>query len=345
MRPMESSSIQVGVLGAGSFGTVLANIIAGNGYPCALWMRETAEAQETQESRVNHRYLPDLTLEPGLQISSDLSHVASQSDFLIVTVPSHAVRELASEIAAKVKHEVIIISGTKGMEPGTADLMSTILAEEIPHARIGVLSGPNLAQEIAAKQISGTVIASDDTQLCELTQQVLGSRYFRVYSNDDMIGVELAGALKNIYAILSGIGAGAGFGANSLSMVLTRGLAEMSRYATHFGANPASYLGLSGVGDLVATCTSPLSRNYQIGQRIGHGMSLEQASDDLGQTAEGINTVKVVHEKAARLNISMPLVDGLYQILFEGRTMDAVINQLMDRDQKQDVEYKVICNG
>jgi len=219
------------------------------------------------------------------------------------------------------------------------------LLEEIPSCRIGVLSGPNLAQEISRRQITGSVIASRDSEICQATQEILNCPYFRVYTNDDLVGVELAGALKNIYAILSGIAAGAGYGANSLSMLITRGLAEMSRYAAHFGANPASYLGLSGVGDLLATCTSPLSRNYQIGLRIGKGMSLDEAIADLSQTAEGVNTVRVISKSAREIGVDMPLATALYQILFEGRTMSAVIRELMDRDSKQDVEYKVTCNG
>ena len=344
MPVMDYSRLQFGVLGAGSFGTVLANLIAENGFSCTLWMRDEEESAITAEKRVNSRYLPDYQLHADLRISSDLAEVAA-ADLLIVTVPSHAVRELARQLAPLVKSDVMIVSGTKGMEPATSDLMSQVLKEEIPSGRIGVLSGPNLAQEIAKKQITGSVIASRDEEIRSVTQQALTSPYFRIYTNDDLVGVELAGALKNIYAILSGIAAGAGYGANSLSMLITRGLAEMSRYAAHFGANPASYLGLSGVGDLLATCISPLSRNYQIGLRIGQGMNLDQAIRDLNQTAEGINTVKVISKSAQKLGIDMPLASALYQILFEGRTMSAVIKELMDRDSKQDVEYKVICNG
>lgn len=344
MPPMDCSKLTYGVLGAGSFGTVLANLVAENGYSCSMWMRNEAEAARAAESRINRRYLPDYKLHPDLLITSDFEQVAT-ADLLIVTVPSHSVRELAQSMAPLVKPDVMIVSGTKGMEPATSDLMSQVLLEEIPGCRVGVLSGPNLAQEIAERQITGSVIASKDEVICKVIQQVLNSSYFRIYTNDDLVGVELAGALKNIYAILSGIAAGAGYGANSLSMLITRGLAEMSRYAAYFGANPASYLGLSGVGDLLATCTSPLSRNYQIGLRIGKGMNLEQAIEDLNQTAEGVNTVKVISKSAKEIGVDMPLATALYQILFEGRTMSAVIKELMDRDSKQDVEYKVNSNG
>lgn len=338
---MDPKSLRYAVLGAGSFGTVLANIIAENGYQCSLWMRDKSEAEEAIDSGVNIRYLPNLQLPDSLHIESRLHKLAEECDVFVFTVPSSGVREVAKIVAQHIKPGALLVSGTKGIEPGSSKLMSQVLEEEIPGHEIGVLSGPNLAKEIAEKQLTGTVIASHSTELCDLVQEVMGNSYFRVYSNEDRTGVELAGTLKNIYAILSGIATGMGFGANSMAMLLTRSLTEMSRYAAAQGANAASYLGLSGVGDLFATCTSPLSRNFQIGLRVGKGMSLEQAFKDLGQTAEGVNTVAVVHDRAAQLNISMPLCDALYEILHANRPVKEVVSSLMDRDQKEDVEYKV----
>ena len=338
---MDHKSLRYAVLGAGSFGTVLANIIAENGYQCSLWMRDESEAAEARASGINTRYLPNLQLPNNLHIESQLHKLASECDVFIFTVPSAGVRKVAHAIAADLKPNAYLISGTKGIEPGSSKLMSQVLEEEIPGHEIGVLSGPNLAKEISERQLTGSVIASHSAELCNLVQEVMGSSYFRIDSNDDRTGVELAGTLKNIYAILSGLASGLGFGANSMSMLITRSLAEMSRFASAQGANAASYLGLSGVGDLIATCTSPLSRNFQIGLRVGQGMSLEQAVSDLGQTAEGVNTVAVVRERAAQLNISMPLCEGLYEILHTNRPMKEVVASLMDRDQKEDVEYKV----
>ena len=338
---MDPKSLRYAVLGAGSFGTVLANIIAENGYQCSLWMRDKSEAEEAITSGVNIRYLPNLQLPDSLHIESRLHKLAEECDVFVFTVPSSGVCEVVKIVAQHIKPGALLVSGTKGIEPGSSKLMSQVLEEEIPGHDIGVLSGPNLAKEIAEKQLTGTVIASHSAELCDLVQEVMGNSYFRVYSNEDRTGVELAGTLKNIYAILSGIATGMGFGANSMAMLLTRSLTEMSRYAAAQGANAASYLGLSGVGDLFATCTSPLSRNFQIGLRVGKGMSLEQAFKDLGQTAEGVNTVAVVHERAAQLNISMPLCQGLYEILHANRPVKEVVSSLMDRDQKQDVEYKV----
>lgn len=338
---MDPKPLRYAVLGAGSFGTVLANIICENGYQCSLWMRDEGEAREVQSSRINMRYLPNLQLPDGLYIDSRLHKLAEESDVFIFTVPSAGVREVARVVAQHIKPGALLVSGTKGIEPGSSKLMSQVLEEEIPGHEIGVLSGPNLAKEIAEKQLTGTVIASHSNELCLLIQKVMGNSYFRIYSNEDRTGVELAGTLKNIYAILSGIATGMGFGANSMAMLLTRSLTEMSRYASAHGANAASYLGLSGVGDLFATCTSPLSRNFQIGLRVGKGMNLDEAFKDLGQTAEGVNTVAVVHERAAELDISMPLCHGLYEILHANRPVKEVISSLMDRDQKQDVEFKV----
>ena len=185
------------------------------------------------------------------------------------------------------------------------------------------------------------MIASEHTEVCELTQQLMASPNFRIYSNTDVTGVELAGVLKNIYAILSGVAAGKGGGANTTSMMMTRGLAEMCRFAAALGANPTTFLGLAGVGDLIATCSSDLSRNYRVGVYVGEGLSLEQALEKVGQTAEGVNTVKVITKEAKRLNVDMPLAFGLHQILYEGKTLDEMIAALMNRDQTEDVEYKV----
>ncbi len=338
---MNYHALRYAVLGAGSFGTVLANIIAENGFHCSLWMRDESEAREAKLSGVNTRYLPNLRLPDSLHIESSLHQLGETCDVFLFVVPSHAVREVARSLAPRLKQDAILISGTKGIEPETSDLMSQVLGDELPGRRIGVLSGPNLAREIADRQLTGSVIASQDEAVCDLVQQVMGSSYFRIYSNDDPTGVELAGTLKNIYAVLSGIAHALGLGDNTAAMLITRSLAEMSRYAAAQGANPASYLGLSGVGDLIATCSSPLSRNYQIGLRVGQGMSIEQAVADLGQTAEGVNTTSVIYHRARQLGINMPLCQGLYEVLYDSRPVKEVIAALMDRDQTQDVEYKV----
>ena len=232
----------------------------------------------------------------------------------------------------------------KGIEAESFMLPSQVLEQEISHCPVGVISGPNLAKEIAQFEITATVVASDNDDLCQRVQTLLASKYFRVYANHDRYGVELAGALKNIYAIVSGIAAAMEVGQNTKSVVLTRSLAEMSRFAVHLGANPMTFLGLSGVGDLYVTCTSPLSRNYRVGLAIGQGKSLDQAIKEVGQVAEGVNTTRLVKEKADLLGIYMPLASALYATLFEQRPIKESLSSMMLAEQNTDVEFMVKPN-
>lgn len=217
--------------------------------------------------------------------------------------------------------------------------MSQILEEIAPEARIGVLSGPNLAREIAEHALTATVVASEHEDLCQQVQAVLHGRTFRVYASADRFGVELGGALKNVYAIIAGMAVALGMGENTKSMLITRALAEMTRFAVSQGANPMTFLGLAGVGDLIVTCSSPKSRNYQVGYALGQGQSLEEAVNRLGEVAEGVNTLKVLKTKAQQVQVYMPLVAGLHAILFEGRTLNQVIEHLMRAEPKTDVDF------
>jgi glycerol-3-phosphate dehydrogenase (NAD(P)+) len=217
--------------------------------------------------------------------------------------------------------------------------MSQILLEIDPRARVGVLSGPNLAKEISRNQYSGTVIASDDKVVRSMVMDVLKSEFFRVYANDDMYGVELGGSLKNIYAVIAGIASELGMGHNTNSLIVTRGLAEMARFGRELGADPMTFLGLSGVGDLVVTCSSPMSRNFRFGSLLGRGLSYRQAEDSVGQVVEGINTLKVVFERAEKLNIHMPLAEGLFHIVFNGEIVESIIPSLMSGEHAMDVEF------
>lgn len=333
--------LQTTVLGGGSFGTVLASVVSNNGYACNLWLRDPEDAAAAQASRINKKYLPEFRLPPDMKVGSDLSELVSGADVVMIAVPGKSVRQVARSISSLIHPDAMIISGTKGIEPGTGELMSQVIAEELPGHKIGVLSGPNLAAEIAEGHLTGSVIASQHPEVCELVQKLMASRSFRIYSNDDVKGVELGGVLKNIYAILSGVAAGRGDGANTVSMMMTRGLAEMCRYAEAYGANPATFMGLSGIGDLIATCSSSLSRNFRVGYLVGEGRSLEQAQEEIGQTAEGVNTVQVVIEQAEKLGVDMPLAQGLYHILYSGRSLEELVQELMTRDQTKDVAYRV----
>lgn len=335
-----ANEYSIAVLGGGSFGTALADISATNGHRVKLWIRDAGQVRSINDDHVNTRYLPGFKIHSSIKASSDLQNVVIDADIVFIAIPSKSFREVVRKTNGLLSGK-IVISTTKGIEPVTFDLMSQILMEEVGSARVGVLSGPNLAREIVAKALTATVIASEDGNLCQIIQFVLHCDYFRVYSNSDVYGVELAGALKNIYAIVSGIGTALGMdmGENTKSMLIARSLAEMSRFAVTLGANPMTFLGLAGVGDLVATCTSNLSRNFQIGYALGEGCSLGEAESRLGQVAEGVNTLKQVKQKADELGVYMPLVNGLYSIIFEGSAIGALVKGMMLREQKTDVEF------
>lgn len=336
-----SQQHRVAVIGGGSFGTAIANIVADNGYPVCLWMRNTDRVDEVNTQHSNHDYLPDISLNPALRASADLAEAVSGCDVVFVSVPSKSCREVAKQLSPLLPAGTMLISTTKGIESDTNHLMSEVLREEIPQARIGVMSGPNLAKELAARSITGTVIASEDEELNATIQDLLQCGYFRVYAGNDIYGVELAGALKNVYAIVAGLAAALNVGHNTISMLVTRSLAEMSRYAVTHGADPLTFLGLAGVGDLFATCTSPLSRNYRVGYALGEGKNLDQVVAELGQVAEGVNTLKLLKKQSEELGIYMPLVNGLYDIIYNGRSIGDVIGTMMWAEQSRDVAFSL----
>lgn len=333
------SRLRVAVLGGGSFGTVLANLAAENGHDATLWLRDEAQLADMSAARENTRYLPGFRLDDNLRFSSDLAATVAGADILFVSIPSKAFRSVLQAAKPHLRADHILVSTTKGIEKDSFTLMSEILREESGLKRIGVLSGPNLAKEIAAKMLSGTVIASTNPEVREKVHLALSGKYFRVFANSDVYGVELGGALKNIYAIAAGMAGALTLGENSKSMLLTRALAEMSRFAVQLGANPLTFIGLAGVGDLIATCSSPLSRNYQVGFALGSGKTLEDVIEDLEQTAEGVNTIHIVKHKADEFGVHMPIVNGLYEIIFNQRPMPEVMASLMHGGQSSDVEF------
>ncbi len=330
---------KVSVIGGGSFGTVLANIAAQNGHDVMFWMRSSQVVDDVNRQHQNPQYLPGYELNRKVVASTDMQAAVADSDIIFVAVPSSSFRQVVRSVAAHAPETAMLVSTTKGIEPGAFKLMSQILGEELPEARIGVLSGPNLAKEIASKHLTGTVIASSHDAVRELVRDVLKSEFFKVYTNDDMFGVELGGSLKNIYAIIAGVAAAIGMGHNTNSMLVTRSLTEMARFGRELGADPMTFLGLSGVGDLVVTCSSALSRNYRIGFALGQGKSTEEAVAEVGQVAEGVNTVKLVVEKAEELGVYMPLASGLYQVIYKGQSIGNIISSLMMSERNLDVEF------
>jgi glycerol-3-phosphate dehydrogenase (NAD(P)+) len=330
---------QAAVIGGGSFGTAIASILATNGIQTRQWMRNTEVASSINSSHENPQYLPGVKLDERLQASNELEEVISGAELIFVSVPSKSFRDVVKKLKPFLSLGQCLISTTKGIEPDGFNLMSQVLVDECPGHPIAVLSGPNLAKEIGKKQLTATVIASDDGALRTNVQEALGCEYFRVYASDDMYGVELSGALKNIYAIVSGFIAALGMGENTKSMIITRSLAEMSRFAVAQGANPLTFLGLAGVGDLVVTCMSPLSRNYRVGFAIGEGRSLDEAIEELGEVAEGVNTLRYINTQSEKLGIYMPLVKGAYAVLFSEVDPRLVARELMTGENTSDVEF------
>ncbi|TCB32946.1 NAD(P)H-dependent glycerol-3-phosphate dehydrogenase [Acinetobacter sp. ANC 4910] len=332
------TALRVTVLGGGSFGTAMANTAVRNGCDTMIWIRDETIAEEINRTHVNQRYLPDFQLEQNLVAVSNLEKAVRDRDIILVAIPSHSFRDVLKQIRPFITSQAVV-SLTKGIEAKTFCFMSDIIQQELPEIPFGVLSGPNLAKEIVAGQPAGTVIASDSELVRYAIQQALHSALFRVFASDDVNGVELGGALKNIYAVAMGMAAAYNVGENTKSMLLTRALAEMSRFAVKLGANPLTFLGLSGVGDLFATCNSPLSRNFQIGYALGKGKSLEQATKELGQTAEGINTVVQVRARAQELDVYMPITCALYDVIFEGAPPLSIAVSLMKNGHRSDVEF------
>ena len=330
---------KIAVIGGGSFGTVVANIIALNGHDVQFWMRSSDLVNEVNECHENKQYLPGYALSRRVVATESLADAVTKSNLIFVAVPSSSFREVVKQIVVFAPDEVMLISTTKGIEPSSFKLMSHVLDEESPNSKIGVLSGPNLAKEIASKHPTGTVIASNIEEIRETVKEVLRSDTFRVYTNDDMFGIELGGSLKNIYAIIAGLAASIGMGHNTNSMLVTRALAEMARFGRELGADPMTFLGLAGVGDLVVTCSTPLSRNYRIGQALGEGRSIEQALTEVGQVAEGVNTLKLVKEKADELGVYMPLVNGLYRIVYDNQPIKNIVSSLTLSEEALDVEF------
>lgn len=329
----------VAILGGGSFGSVIANIIAHNGHKTLLWMRDAEQAESLNSLHENVNYLPGYKIHENVVATTDLAGAVKDVDLIFVAVPSSSFREVVRQMKPLIHENVILVSLTKGIEAKTFALMSQILTEETNNAHIAVLSGPNLAKEISGGSPTGAVVASKDHAVVIEVQEVLRSDSFRVYSNSDMLGVELGGSLKNIYAIIAGLAQALGMGNNTNAMLVTRSLTEMARFGVKLGADPMTFLGLSGVGDLIVTCSSPLSRNFRVGKALGEGKDIDAVISEMDQVAEGVNTLKQVKEKAEELDVQMPLVNGLYEIVYNNETVDHIIRSLMLEEQGLDVEY------
>ncbi len=331
---------KVAVLGGGSFGTVLANLAASNDYKVSLWVRDAEQALRINSEGANTSYHPELKLSDNIQATEDLNAVMKDASIIFIATPSIIFEQIMNRISELIDNKAYVISCTKGILENPFRSMTDVIQNKIKND-VGVLSGPNLAKEIAQNKIAGTVIASNNEDLIKLVKHTLSSKTFKIFSSNDIQGVELGGALKNIYAIICGLADSLEVGENALGLILTRSMAEMSRFAVAKGANPVTFLGLSGMGDLVATCTSTLSRNYQLGHNLGTGMGLDDAKDNVGQVAEGIRTLEVIRNESISLDLKMPLIESLYNIIYRNSSPDSLISDLINNPHEVDVEFKL----
>jgi glycerol-3-phosphate dehydrogenase (NAD(P)+) len=311
--------LRVTVLGAGSFGTTMAHLFTQNA-PTLLWCRRAEIADQINREHRNEAYLPGFEISKELRATESMEEAVREADVLVMGIPSHGMRAALEEVAKYIRPWVPVVSLAKGLEPESHLRMTQVIREVLPEHRAGALTGPNLAKEIMAGFAAASVIAVEDAELARQLQGIFHCGVFRVYTNRDVIGCELAGALKNVIAIATGMGDGLGVGDNTRSAVITRGLAELTRLGVAMGGEPATFAGLAGIGDLVATCTSRQSRNRFVGEELGRGRTIEEISAGMHQVAEGVKTTAVAIELAERQGIDLPIAREVYGVLYEGRT-------------------------
>lgn len=329
---MRGPARRVAVLGGGSWGTALAWLLGSRGVDTALWLRDPDRAAEVQATRLNARALPDLALPSAVRATADLAGALTGADAAVVVTPVAGVRETLEGVARAAWVGPVVFAA-KGLEQGTGLRLSEVAAEALPDAPVAVLSGPNLSGEIVRGVPTATVIAAADPALAAALRETFGTERFRVYTSTDVAGVELGGALKNPIALAAGISDGLGFGNNTKATLLTRGLAEMTRLGAAAGGRPATFAGLSGLGDLIATAHSPLSRNYRLGLALGRGAPRAEAESALGHVAEGVPTTAAAHALALRLGVAAPILAALHAILFAGGEVTAGVAALLARPQ------------
>ena len=325
------TSLRVAVLGAGSWGTTVATLVCRN-RPATLWARRPEVAREINENRTNQRYLPGTTLPRDLRATESIEDAVDDADVVVMGVPSHGFRAALEDVRRSIRPWVPVVSLAKGLEENSLRRMTELVEEILPGHPAGVLTGPNLAREIMAGYAAAAVIALADQTVVRALQKVFSSGLFRVYTNDDVVGCEIAGALKNVIAIAAGMGDGMGVGANTRSAVITRGLAELMRLGVAMGGKPATFAGLAGMGDLIATCTSPQSRNHHVGVELGKGRSIDDVVGEMHMVAEGVKTSRVVLQLAERYGIEMPIVREVYGVIFEKRSPRQAYRGLIRRE-------------
>lgn len=340
-KEIDVKRLKIGVVGAGSWGTALANLLALKGFKIDHWVFETDVKEQIETCRENRVFLPGITLSDNLVPSNDLQAVVSGKDIVLIVVPSHVMRETSEKMAAGLSADTLVVSASKGIENTTHLTMTGILGQTLPKIasrNMAALTGPSFAREVAQKVPTVVTAAASESSVAEFVQSVFSTPYFRVYTSNDVIGVELGGAVKNVIAIAAGIIDGLGLGLNTRAALITRGLAEIRRLGLKLGAKFDTFAGPSGVGDLILTCTGNLSRNYTVGKKIGQGLTLPQILDEMRMVAEGVKTAKSVYDLSRELNVDMPISHGIYGILYDDLNPMDVLGKLMTRDLKNELD-------
>lgn len=327
---------RIGVIGAGSWGTTLANLLAKKGHPVRLWSYEAEVAAQINERRENTKYLRGITLSENLEATTSLETCVADAEVVVSVSPSQHVRGILEQIAGILRTDAIIVSASKGIETRTLQTMAEVIDDVLPRAgaRSCFLSGPSFALEVAREQPTAVAVASRSDVVARRAQELFTTDYFRVYTNADVRGVELGGALKNVIALAAGMASGLGFGNNTRAALITRGLAEMTRLGVAMGASPLTFAGLAGMGDLILTCTGELSRNRTVGYALGQGCALEDVLGEMTMVAEGVETTRATYRLAQRVGVEMPIVEQVHAVLFEGKAPRAAVEELMSREPK-----------
>jgi glycerol-3-phosphate dehydrogenase (NAD(P)+) len=323
----------IAVIGAGSWGTTLASLLAEKDYDVSLWVNEKDLAEEMRETGVNSLYLPDYPLPEGISIYSDMVKAVDRARYVLSVVPTQYTRSVLERAATHIHKDAVLINASKGIEKGTYKTVSTVIREVTGRAA-AALSGPSFSAEVAKKLPTAVTLACEDYKKGLLLQEIFTTDYFRVYTHHDVVGVELGGALKNVIAVASGISEGMGLGNSARSALITRGLAEITRLGVRLGASERTFSGLSGMGDLVLTCSSHLSRNYTVGFKLGQGQKLEDIVASTKSVAEGVATAEAAYELSRNHNVEMPIVEQVYRVIYEGKEPRQAVQDLMTRSLK-----------
>lgn len=330
-------SAKVAVVGAGSWGTALANLLARKGVPTVLWSHEADVAEAIEREHRNPRYLSEVPLDPRLRATPVMAEAVRGAEVVVSVSPSHVVRPVMAEAARDMRPDALVVSASKGIEVETLETMDVVLEGVLPReAALGAtyLSGPSFALEVGLGQPTAVTIASRSSRSAQRAQELFQTEYFRAYTSSDVVGVEIGGALKNVIAIAAGVAEGLGFGNNTRAALITRGLAEITRLGVALGANPLTFAGLAGMGDLILTCTGALSRNRSVGLELGEGRKLPEILAGMTQVAEGVRTARSAHDLACRQGIEMPIVDAVHAVLFEELEPRIAVERLMLREPK-----------